>query len=917
MRYSSVRAWLVRLLDRFRRERLDRELAEELRFHEQQLALDALAEGADPTTARHLARRRLGDGLRVREEARALWSIPWLDHLGQDLRYTFRRARRAPGFTAAVTLTLALGIGANASMFAVVDRLMFRPVERLRDGDHVHRVYLTWTSSREEVVESSMSYGRYRDLQTMTRSFSDFALFAGQSVAVGLGESAREQPLFAVSASFFDFFDAPPALGRYFDIEEDVPPDGSAVVVLSHAYWKTQLAKRTDVLGQILHVGDIAATIIGVAPADLTFAGLNDMRAPALFVPIATLAAVRGTAGRAFYGYAPYPLGSVLVRRLPGVTVEAAAADVSRFHRMSWDAERTVRLGTGGGGAAVSYSVEDARPQGAVAPVRRAAGPNPIRETRIGLWLSGVALLVLLIAFSNLANLFIVRELNRMRETTLRLALGVTRGRLIRQALVEGCVLTLSGAVLGLVLAQWGAPAVEALLMPMPAMRGGSPSVLMDARTVTLALVLAVVPGLVVAVAPVLLSGRRDLTSVLKTGGRGVISSRTRLRSGLLLTQTALSVLLLVGALLFGRSLGRLEAMPLGYHPDRVLVATPVFRATPLDESGRAAVFRTLLAEAQRIPGVEAAAWSRTGPILGTIQAPLFVPGIDSVGALGSFAQNGVSPDYFQVLDTRIVRGRGISALEAANAPRVALVSERMAMALWPDQEAIGQCLRVGADTVPCSTVVGVVEDIVTNMWSRLDGTPQPFYYYLAVEQSHQGDGRILLRVSGDPALHLERVRIALQRLLPGASYMTVEPMRQTLDIYYRPWQLGARMFGAFGGLALIVAALGLYGVISYNIAQRMHELGVRLALGARRLHIIRLVIGPGTSLALGGVSAGLALALFAARWIQPLLFNQSASDPRVFGIVSAVMVGIALVASALPTLRALRADPNRLLRSD
>jgi predicted permease len=394
-----------------------------------------------------------------------------------------------------------------------------------------------------------------------------------------------------------------------------------------------------------------------------------------------------------------------------------------------------------------------------------------------------------------------------------------------------------------------------------------------------------------------------------------VLQYGTRLRSGLLLGQASLTVLLLAGALLFARSLGTLQSMPLGYDVDRVLVATPTFRPTPLETEAMRNVYRALLAQAQNLPGVQAASWARTAPALGTIPSRLYVQGIDSVGALGSFAQNAVSPDYFSVMNTRIVQGRGFTEQDHANAPGVALVSERMASALWPGREAVGQCLRVGADTAGCTTVVGVTEDVVNSMWARLQGGRQPFYFYLSVEQGTTGDGRILLRTVGNPASHAESVRHALQRVMPGASYITVQPMRATMNIYHRPWRLGAHSFGAFGLLALVIAAVGLYGVISYNIAQRMHELSVRVALGARRTNIARIVVGQSTALALGGVAIGSGLVIVASRWIQPLLFGQSALDPRVFGLVAAVMLLVALVASALPALRAMRADARGALR--
>jgi predicted lysophospholipase L1 biosynthesis ABC-type transport system permease subunit len=293
----------------------------------------------------------------------------------------------------------------------------------------------------------------------------------------------------------------------------------------------------------------------------------------------------------------------------------------------------------------------------------------------------------------------------------------------------------------------------------------------------------------------------------------------------------------------------------------------------------------------------------------------LFVAGIDTVRKLGRFTYNQVTPDYFHVMDTRIVRGRSFTEADRGGAPLVAVVSENMAKALWPGRDALGQCMRVGQDTMPCTTIVGVAENAAQR---GLSNDPE-LQYYLPADQSIRGGGlsTLLVRVHGDPAKLADVVRKRLQPLMPGASYVTTDLMRDVVDQQRRAWQAGATIFLGLGVLALVVAAVGMYGVISYNVAQRMHELGVRVALGARAQDVVRLVVGQGVSFAGAGVVIGLGLAALSAKWIQPLLFNEPARDPYAYVVVGALMIVVGAAASAVPSIRATRADPNVALRSD
>jgi predicted permease len=487
----------------------------------------------------------------------------------------------------------------------------------------------------------------------------------------------------------------------------------------------------------------------------------------------------------------------------------------------------------------------------------------------------------------------------------------VGRARLARRSLVESLVFALLGGAAGVLVAQWGGLAIRRLLITT---EGASLDVLTDWRTLALSLALAIVCAVLTGIAPSFVMQWGDVARALRGGSRGGVRGRSRLRAALLVTQAALSVVLLVGAGLFVRSLLHVRALPLGYDATRVLLTRLDLRGTRLDDEARTRLERELLRTAQETPGVVAAARVMTAPLLATNSTALFVPGIDSVERLGYFTYQASSADYFRVMGTRVLRGRGLLPMDDASHPPVAVVGEEMARTLWPGRDAIGQCLRVFEATRPCTTVVGIAEDIVQQDLTA----SQRLHYYLSVDQfAPSGGDMLLVRTRGDPNAMRETLRAALQRAAPGEAFITVQPLADVTTAAQRSWRLGATLFAAFGALALIVAAIGLYGVVGYDIAQRAHELGVRVALGARSHHLVALVLGHGARLAGLGVAIGLAVAWLASGWLEPLLFKQPARDPLIYAGVAAVMLMTALIASASPSWRASRADPNRALRSE
>jgi len=822
-----------------------------------------------------------------------------LDALQQDVRYSLRGLRRSPGFTAAVILTLGLGIGANAAMFNVIDRLMFRPFAYLRDPAKVHRVYLRLPGRERLLTNESFPYARYLDLAKWTTSFSQYAAFYPTTVAVGTGPASRERPIAAVSASYFDFFDARPALGRFFVAAEDTVPVGAGVAVLSHAFWAAEFGGR-DVIGEPLQVDNILCTIIGVAPPG--FSGVAESSAPAVFIPITTFGGHQpGGSSVGYWQRYNWDWTEMMVRRKPAVTIAQANADLTQAFIRSREAARPISPWMG--------RVETEHPVAVAGALKTAAGPYPSLEARTLVWVTGVAAIVLAIACANVANLYLARALRRRREIALRLALGVTQRRLAAQSLTESLVLSLLGCVAGVLIAQWGGSALRRLFLPAD----GAVSVATDWRTLGVAVGAALAAGLLTGFSPLWLARSADITKTLKAGAREGTHQRSRLRSSLLVMQVVLSVVLLVGAGLFVRSLARLRDVRLGYDVNPVLLVRWDRRGEQMSTEERTGLRRRVLDAAQAIPGVERAAWVSNIPLQGTSTMQLFVPGIDSVGRLGRFTYQSAGADYFATIGTRIVRGRAFTEDDRAGAPTVAVVSDAMARVLWPSANALGQCLRVGADSMPCTRVVGVAENAVHDAVKD-----QPLRYYLPMDQfPAEGGSLLLVRLRRPSAAAAEEVRRALQPVMPGQQYVTTRPMVDLLDAQRRSWRVGATMFVAFGVLALVVAAVGLYGVMTYNVGQRMHELGVRIALGAQGSDVVRLVVGQGMRLVVAGVVAGSALALGAARWIEPLLFRQSASDPFVFGFVGVLLVVVAVVACSVPASRAVRADPNTVLRAD
>ncbi|HEY4129382.1 MAG TPA: ABC transporter permease [Gemmatimonadaceae bacterium] len=886
-----MRALLARLLDRLRRDQLDTELREELAFHQRMLERDG-----SPN-----AQRQLGHSTLHREHARDLWSLGWLDIIVADVRYALRGLRRAPGFTLVVTLTLGLGIGANVAILDVTDRLMFRPLPYLHDPSTVNRVYLQTTSRARTNTAATYPYTRYLDIAHAATSISRAAAITEWPLAVGEGDGAVERQVIGADATLFEFFDGAPALGRYFTTDENAIPRGADVVVLGYEYWMNAFAGR-NVLGERLRVGPLVLTVIGVAPKG--FVGISEGEPPVAFVPITTLAyGVNQGDAQTFAQRYNWDWSSMIVRRKQGVTLAQENADLTAAFILSRERQRASMPNL----AATNI----AHPVAIAGSVRVAAGPSAGLESRTLLWVNGVALIVLLIACANVLNLLLARVVARRREIAVRLSLGVSRRRLASQFIVEGALLATLGCVAGVVIAESVWSSLHALIVR----DNVQTSLIADWRALAIACGAAFVAAIVISLAPALVAPRDDVAATLRAGtrGGGDTTTSSRLRATLLVFQGALSAMLLIGAGLFVRSLNNARTLNLGWDPRPVLVAVPNYRGLQLDTATMTRVRQELLDAAHSVSGVLAVTRVNSMPFATNMQL-LFVEGIDSVARLGRFDYQATTPEYFNVVGTRIVRGRAFKSAERGEAGLVAVVSQSMARTLWPGVDPIGRCFRISSRTAPCTTVIGVAEDAVQNNI----GDAKPLLYYLPDDAPGRSPGRRLwARVAtDDPDASSEALRRALQRAMPAPGYVTVTRLEDVVDAQRRSWTLGATMFVAFGALALVVAAVGLYGVIAYSVTQRMHELAVRSALGAQRADIVQLVVKQALSFAAAGVVVGEGVTLLVARWIEPLLFRESVRDPVVFIGVAGVVCLVSLVASTSPSLRAVRANPTDALRA-
>ena len=870
--------------------------------------------GMAPADARDEAIRRLGGTVEQalydlersaerREERMRLRDL--FDDLRDDVRFAVRGLRRDKVMAWFVVVTLALGIGANAAMFSAADRLLLRGPEFIADPSRVMRIYFTRHGGPNgDGTGSSFGWVSYDTFKHATHSFAAVAAYSVNSsgITFGAGADAELIPSGAATHDLFPLLGVRAVLGRFFGAAEDSPDAPQHVAVIGDALWMRAFGRDSAVLGRKIRLGDEDYTVVGVAPHGFTGPQLAPVD---VWIPMSLRS--RGVTDRWTKSWNSQWL-RLVARLKPGVSPRQASADATASYRSAY----------GGNDPLFKTTTLDVR------PLSFANNGREATEVTIVRWLVGVTVVVLLIACSNVANLLLARAVRRRREIAVRIALGAGRGRLTRLLLTESVLLAALAAFAGLVVAWATSILLRNILIPGIEW----PSAPIDARVLGVSLAIAVGVGLVTGLAPALRASRSDLTASLKSGARDGGGQASRLRGALMISQAALSLVLLTGAGLFVRSLMRVRAIDLGFEPDRVLVVGVRYptaaRLGDPSAAGEVARRRSVFAEAMRrarqLPAVEDASLSIGLPFQSSFGQELRIPGWDSIPEFKAPGPSisAVAPNYFETLGTRLLEGRAFTAADRDGSEPVAIVSRAMARTFWHRDHVLGECLywSTSKDSLTtCSRIVGVVAD--AHAWGIKELPAMNYYVPLGQER---GMGGTVLLVRPKPGREVEATRMVRSLVLsidPSISFVNTSTMQESIDPQVRPWRLGAAVFTLMGVLALIVAAVGLYSVMSYLVAQRTREIGVRLALGAQASSIVLLVLRNSVSMAAAGVAIGLAIALWAGRFIAPLLFDPSPRDAGVMLGGAATLLAVSVLASAVPALRAKRVNPIEALRSD
>jgi len=799
-----------------------------------------------------------------------------------DLRYAFRTLARAPGFALAVVLTLALGIGANTAIFSVVHGVLLRPLP-YGEPDRLVRIYGRYP----EFGRTSTSLPDFQDWRAQSHAFQQMsARYNTAFVLTGEGEPERVIGD-RVTANFLSTFGVRPVLGRSFLPEEEQVGGDDRVVILDYGYWQRRFAGDPRVVGRQIQLSGQPYTVVGVTPKDFRLTRTVDLYAPA-------------RADNTLPRRAEFM--DVFARLKPGVTVQQADADIAAVNRH----------------LAEQYPATNATIRSEVIGMREdlVGGVKPAL-----LAFMGAVALVLLIACANVANLLLARAATRDREVAVRAALGAGRGRLVRQLLTESVVLAVIGGTIGLAMATWAVAAVRASDVQFLPRQG---EIGIDPTIVAFTLALSVATGLLFGLAPALRLSRGSLHATLREGARGATGgSLARVRSALVLGEVAVALVLLIGAGLFMRSFDKLTKVELGFDPAHVLIFNVTFPSAKFRDPAQApALYATLLERARSLPGVQHAALSADLPMSGASYLAFDIEGRPSRPSRPGAAPEDMQPfavssDYFATMHIPLRRGRLITAQDQAGTTPVAVISEEAVRRFYDDgRDPIGSRITFGNPANPNTTwmtIVGIVGNI-----AQEGVTAKPYaQLYQSIDQAPTRSVFVSLRTDGDPVLLASSVRGMTRSVDPDLLVNDIQTLddRVSRDIA-RP-RLSVLLLGGFSVIALLLAAIGIYGVMAYTVAQRTREIGVRMALGADPERVKRLVVRQGMLPALLGVGVGLVAAFAATRLIAKLLYGVSSADPVTFVLVPLFLVGVALLATWLPARRATRVPPTVALMSE
>jgi predicted permease len=880
---NSRRRWLSR-------KQRECDLNDELRFHIERQTAANIAAGLPPEEARREAVLQLGALEGVKENCREQRRGFWLESCYADVRYGLRILRKNPGFAAVAILTLALGIGANTAIFSVVQGVLLTPLPYSEPG----RLVMVWQYNQKLQHVISVSYPDFLDWQRNARSFQQMTAFDWQDRDLTNPGSPEHLNGKEISSGFLITLGVRPILGREFSPEED-KHGGPRAVIISNRLWRNRFAGGADVLGQSVTLDGVDYTIVGVLPSDFRLEG-DDAD---VYTPL-------GQGDPLIYADRTIHPILCIARLKPGVNIAQSDAEMSAIQE---------RL-------AAVYPSADRGLGASVKPLQHELVED-VRRTL--LLLLGAVGVVLLIACANVANLLLARSAARTREFAIRAALGASGARIVRQLVTESVLLSLAGGTLGLVLAKWG---VRPVLAAVPGSLPRSENIGVNLSVLLFVLVVSVAAGILFGLAPALKSSNADPQASLQEAGRGSTRAHHRAQDTLVIVQMALTLVLLVGAGLLFRTIRRLWEVNPGFDA-RHLIAFNVGLSPSATKStsGMRIAYQQLIERIRNIRGVKAAELTVLSPLSAHQNIGPFLVGSQQ-SASSAEAPRALfywtGPDYLRTMEIPLLGGRYFSPADTAGSQPVILIDSVMAHAYFPDTDPVGQAM-----TIPHwgpVRIIGVVEHVrhwgldereaytQNQIYASLNQVPDdwaPIFYRRLT---------VVVSTALDPAAVMPAIKTAVYGASDDQTVYGVQIMQQALSQSLAAQRFPMILLGVFAGLALLLASIGIYGVISYSVIQRVHEIGIRMALGAERRDVFRMVIGQGLRLALAGVAMGAATALILARLLSSfshLLYGVSASDPGTFLAVSALLTGVAILACYIPARRAMRVDPMIALRHE
>lgn len=887
----NLEQWLYSLPSRvrsvFRPHRVDEEMKEEVREHLETQIEENIARGMTAEEARRFAIHALGGLTQIEQQCRDARGGNFLEDLAQDLRYGVRQLFRNPGFSALAILCLALGIGANAAVFSWVEGILFRPYPAVA---HQERLFAVAGTVQGQSNADELSWPDFLDLRRNCTLCEAAFVCSITGSTLNVGDRAEVTTGSVVSANYFDAIGVRPILGRGFEPDEDIGNDAHPVVVISYQLWRDRFKGDREIVGKTQRLNNVLHTIIGVAPEGFygTFVG----RAIQFWVPASMQETFR-TGGYKLEDRGARWVESY-VQLKPGVSRQQAQQQISAIAAQLQKDYPATNRGRGIGLWALWET-----------PFNHARELLPILEVMVA-----VVAFVLLIACANVGNLLLVRSFVRRHEMSVRLAIGASRGRLLKQLLTEGLILSAIGTVGGLLMAYL---CRDVLLMLLPVRQGMYLSGTIDIRVMALSAGICLLVTLIVGIIPAFQTRHLDVAGPLKADASGVVGARGKawMRSGLVVFQVSLSFILLVGAVLLLESLQKIRTSNPGFSTTSVEV-TRVSLVVAGYDVPRAKVFQDGLIDRLRgLPGIESAAFAAITPLgyQGYSSSPIAVDGYQPLpDDRPEVEYNQVGPGYLATLGIPLISGREFTRSDDENALLVAIVNRTMMMRYWGGQDPVGRRLQVKGRW---ARVVGVVAD---SKYESMRETPVPFFY-VPLRQDFVRAPDLNLRTTLLPQNTLATVLREVHALDPDLALYEMITLQEQVNRATSPQLVAVTLVSTLGGLALLLSAVGLYGVMSYAVAQSTRELGLRMALGASALNLLRLVMSRGLRLTAGGILFGAVAALAFARFLGQLLYHVSPYDPAIFGTALLVMTITAISACLLPAFRAARTDPARVLR--